>query len=34
LPNKERNRRKLADGEVTMREIVATAGTKIMTDTL
>ena len=34
LDLKERNRRKLADGGVTMREIVAAAGTKIMTGAL
>jgi hypothetical protein len=34
LDLQERNRRKLAGGEVTMREIVATAGTKIMTGAL
>ncbi len=34
LDLKERNRRKLADGGVTMWEIVATAGTKIMTGAL
>jgi len=34
LDLKERNRRKLAGGEVTMREIVAMAGTKIMTSAL